>query len=445
MVWQPKQRALRGARPQSYAVVQGAHAIWMRGRPQREAERALAEYRRQRSFTLNVCLICDEYPPAPPGGIGSFVHDLAACLKTAGCGVTVMGVYSQTERSEVTNGGVRVIRLPSVKRRGRAGVVADRIRLARAVGRLSEEGSIDVVEAAEVGGWALGLPRRLPVVVRLHSVTRFLARAKTGGRRGRFISLIEDLALRRADAIVGVSRWVADHAAEEFPLGGLSNRQIEVIYNGVDTALFGEQPWSDRVPYRIVFAGTLKPQKGVVSLLRAFDRVVSEISEAELVLAGRDTLENGHSYFDCAVREAGISEEAVRRVRRRGALPRASLAQLYGSAAVCVFPSLGESFGLVAAEAMATGRPVIFSRTTAGPEVIHDGVSGLLVDPFAADDLAVATLRVLTNEKFARSLAQKAARAVRERFTIQQCGSKTLQLYHVVNRASRLSGGRRRS
>ena len=311
-------------------------------------------------------------------------------------------------------------------------MLADRVNLARAVRRLMRDGAVDIVEAPETGGWAVALPGRVPLVVRLHSPARFVAREHTGRRRGRLISLIEDLALRRADALVAVSRWVGERAPVDYHLAGLRDRQIRVIYNGVDVNRFSPRSWDERIPGRVVFAGTLKEQKGIVGLLKAFKQVAAKSPKAELIAAGRDTIQDGSSYFEAAVREAALDDEVVRRTRRLGAVPRESLPDLYASAAVCAFPSLGESFGLVAVEAMAVGRPVIYSRDTAGSEIIEDGVTGLLVDPRDAHALADAVLRILHDDDFAASLAMRGSKVVRERFSAERCAEETLDLYHRV-------------
>lgn len=377
-----------------------------------------------------MCFLCDEIPPAPQGGIGSFVCDIGQELVRAGHAVTTVGLYEAPLGGAEDNlGGMRVIRLDKSGGRGRFAFLADRVRVARTVRRLWVDGSIDIVEAPESGAWSVFLPAKVPCVVRLHSSVRYAVANGRIGRRGRMLTLAENIAIRRSSSLVAVSQWVAAQAPRDYRGAGLARRTIEVIYNGVDLTLFVEQPWCDRVPGRIVFAGTVKAQKGILSLLKAFSLVCSKDPEASLVMAGRDTYVDGRSYFERCVREAALPPSLMRRVEYMGSVPRERLPSLYGSAAVCVFPSLGESFGLTAIEAMACMRPVVYTSTTAGPEVVDDGETGLLASPDDPDQIARQILRALSDDEYVNRLAGAGARQVRLRFSQEACARSSLELY----------------
>jgi len=91
------------------------------------------------------------------------------------------------------------------------------------------------------------------------------------------------------------------------------------------------------------------------------------------------------------------------------------------AAADClVAPSRFEGFGLAVAEAMAAGLPVVASNVNALPELVEDGVSGLLVPPDRPGELARAVLRVLRDRELAAGLAARACARVRERFTLDR-------------------------
>jgi glycosyltransferase involved in cell wall biosynthesis len=235
--------------------------------------------------------------------------------------------------------------------------------------------------------------------------------------------------------VIGVSRWVAEEARHAYPLAGLRRRPVEVIYNGIDTKLFAARPWNERVPGRIVFAGTLKPQKGILPLLMAFGEVYRLHPRASLVLVGRDTLANGKSYYERVLEESGLDQSARSKIGYLGPVRREDLPRVFGSASVCVFPSIAESFGMVAVEAMAVARPVVYSRTSVGCEIIEDGVTGLLADPSDPSSLASAIARILCDEDLANSLARKAVEAVQKRFTIECCAESTLKVYRNHLRA----------
>jgi alpha-maltose-1-phosphate synthase len=121
--------------------------------------------------------------------------------------------------------------------------------------------------------------------------------------------------------------------------------------------------------FRILFVGTVCLRKGVTSLLEAVSQL--NLPNAELCIRGGDAPEAGQLL-----------------ARYRGSIPlirvppqqRGKMRDLFSQASVLVLPSIEDGFGLVICQAMACGIPVIASRSTGGPEVIHDGVDGFLVD-----------------------------------------------------------------
>jgi len=92
-------------------------------------------------------------------------------------------------------------------------------------------------------------------------------------------------------------------------------------------------------------------------------------------------------------------------VRFLGFVPDATLAVLYRLAAVFVFPSLYEGFGLPPLEAMACGTPVLTSRISSLPEVVGDGA--LLIDPYSEEEIAGGIARILDDEDLRRRLVER--------------------------------------
>jgi glycosyltransferase involved in cell wall biosynthesis len=94
-----------------------------------------------------------------------------------------------------------------------------------------------------------------------------------------------------------------------------------------------------------------------------------------------------------------------------------SLGDVYAAADVVVNPTRREAFGRVSAEALLAGRPVVATRVEAVPEVLRDGVDGLLVAPDSPVDLADAIARMLEDEHLAARLVASGAERVRREFT----------------------------
>lgn len=163
---------------------------------------------------------------------------------------------------------------------------------------------------------------------------------------------------------------------------------------------------------RVILAvGRLIPRKGHVTLVRALPRILERVPEALLVIVGR-----GPSTPD-VVREAwalGVRD----RVLLAGRLPESEVAALYRICEVFALPtgSCGrgqvEGFGLVFAEAQAYGKPVVAGRSGGVSDAVHDGETGLLVDPDSPEALADAVVSLMGNPALAAHLGANGRRRV---------------------------------
>jgi starch synthase len=110
-------------------------------------------------------------------------------------------------------------------------------------------------------------------------------------------------------------------------------------------------------------------------------------------------------------------------------LPVEEVTQLYSHAAVFTCPSVYEPFGLINLEAMACEAPVVASAVGGIPEVVEDGVTGLLVPPARPDDLAAALRLVLDDPARARVMGAAGRKRVEERFSWARVAERTERLY----------------
>ena len=127
-------------------------------------------------------------------------------------------------------------------------------------------------------------------------------------------------------------------------------------------------------------------------------------------------------------RELGIED----RVTITGRVDREQLVRLYSETQLLVSPSLYEGFGLPAAEAMACGTPVLATTAGAFPEVIEDGVSGLLVPPGNAQALADAIEGLMDDSGLRTRLGQAGRRRIVDHFSWRETATRTLALYEEV-------------
>jgi D-inositol-3-phosphate glycosyltransferase len=215
-----------------------------------------------------------------------------------------------------------------------------------------------------------------------------------------------------SDAVIGATAGEGDLMRE---LYGIAPRRYEVISPGVDLDRFGPL---DRATSRlalglgseaiILFVGRFDPMKGADRLLRAFALVRDRLP------CGTRLLLAGGGRESRALRRLATSLGLDDAVDFRGVVSPEEVSLYYSAADVCAVPSVYESFGMAAVEAMACGTPVVAFAVGGLAETVRDGRSGLLVPPGDEHAFADALVRALEPHMNA-SLRRHARGAMRSR------------------------------
>lgn len=254
---------------------------------------------------------------------------------------------------------------------------------------------------------------------------------------------IERRAVRESDALVAASEI---EASELEQLYGAQPEKVSVIPCGVDPEIFRPQRQVDarealgrkQCEQLLLFVGRIEQIKGIHVLLDALGQLFARRpglrGEVCLVVVG-GALDPGDDAPETEKLEELRSlvhehrlEDVVDFI---GSLDQPRLATWYAAADVCAVPSLTESFGLVALEAMACGTPVVATRVGGLQTVVQEGVSGLLVPAGDGDALAEAIERVLLDHRLRMHLAH-GARERAERFTWSSVADSVEALYQRV-------------
>ena len=296
---------------------------------------------------------------------------------------------------------------------------------------LAETHQFDIIHDVQGLGYGVLLIKSggMPVVANIHHPLQVdranrMSQARTLGDKIQWLRFypffMQEIVARRVDRIITGSHNAAASVAREFHL---PPEHITVVYDGVDTETFRplETP---RQPNSLLFVGNADDRnKGARYLLEAM-ALLKDRRDLHLTVVDRPIA----NLVPTLAKELGIEE----RLTLPGRVSREELVRLYNQTQIFVSPSLYEGFGLPAAEAMACGAPVVATTAGAFPEVIEDGVSGLLVPPGDAPALANAIERLLEDTELRQRLGQESRRRIVDRFSWGETAERTLALYQEV-------------
>ncbi|ADI13447.1 glycosyltransferase family 4 protein [Truepera radiovictrix] len=373
-----------------------------------------------------------DYPPGRfVSSIGLYTQKLAAALAARGHRVFVLSRSEEGERVE-RDGEVTVLRLGpprvavparvtlfSASSRALTGLrdeVRFRRRLADKLSELVAREGVDLIEAAdsaaEAGFYRPQRHPRVPLVIRLHGPTAvaelFDRNVPEFGRR--LIRRAERALFVKATHLTTPSEVSRRLFAAEL---GLHDRPIAVFPNipTVDPTRITPADPAAADPDTVLYVGRSTKQKGLQVLVKAIPGVLEAHPSARFVFVGPDgPSASGHPSF-----QAYLLSQVPERYR--GALhfvgyrDHAALRCFYERAALCVFPSLFESFGYTCLEAMTYGKAIIASPTGGMGEMLAEGRCGLLYTPPDADELRRHILTLLQDAP----LRERLGRAARER------------------------------
>jgi glycosyltransferase involved in cell wall biosynthesis len=235
-----------------------------------------------------------------------------------------------------------------------------------------------------------------------------------------------DRKLSEAKAVRTVSRFGRAFLRDRVP--GLADKPIHVIHSSVDVIRLAPVETVPPSPFRILFVGALEAKKGVQHLLAGLALANEALGEWECELAGDGPLRTA---LEQQARALGLAD----RVRFHGALDFDAVSAAYRRASVCVAPSVigpgGRQEGIpnVMIEALAYAKPAISTPISGIPELIDDGVSGLLVPPADPAALAEALLRVRWEPDFGRALGLAGRKAVEADFDLSRNAARQMALF----------------
>jgi glycosyltransferase involved in cell wall biosynthesis len=268
----------------------------------------------------------------------------------------------------------------------------------------------------------LSLRRADSAVVTVHDMATAVHPELFDRRTRMLYRLLWPHILGRADRIIAVSRCTADDLMR---LGRVPASRIEIVYAGIDPIFTDDCPAPTPPvsgPYLLAVGG-VSPRKNTRRLIQAFTRW----------RAGAE----GRSIYRLLITGTSLDPEFT---NGRGTVPegvevlgyvdRRKLRGLFAGAQAFLYPALYEGFGLPILEAMASGVPVVTSRTGSAPEVA--GGAAILVDPFDVESIAEGIELTTNPDEAARLRALGCARA--REFSWEKAAAETFEVYRALGR-----------
>ncbi len=191
-------------------------------------------------------------------------------------------------------------------------------------------------------------------------------------------------------------------------------QKIEVVYMGVDPAAFSARPFRlEPSPFELICVGRLAPVKAQHILVAAVDRLVRSGRNVRLNIVGGGP---DRQSLEVDVRARGLETN----VEFHGFTMQDRLDELYRGADAFVLASFAEGVPGVLMEAMAMEIPCVSTWITGVPELIRNGVDGLLVAPSDDESLAAAISKLMDDSAFRRQMGQAGRERVLERFNLEE-------------------------
>jgi glycosyltransferase involved in cell wall biosynthesis/GT2 family glycosyltransferase len=380
---------------------------------------------------LTICLVSQLLPPDPAaGGVGRYTYDLAWGLHALGHDVHVITRSEQPSRHDAlsltVHGAMAEERLaetlfPDMPILGKNAAYSLAV-LDKLINLYNQGIVFDVVHFSNWDAEAIAT-----ITARVYPTVMMLVSPLTQVIRSEGWQMNDDLR-----ACVAIDRWQITNADLVCtPSHGVRKtyrdmgidvdrlRRQHVLPLGLSPAAKvrpAAEPENARK--RLLFVGRLERRKGIDVLLGALPALLEQYADWEVDIVGDDTLpdEDGR-LFSQKFKARHKGAPFLGRVHFRGRVDEEDLAGFYAACDAFVAPSLFESFGLIYVEAMQHGKPVIGCRTGGIPEVITDGVNGLLAEPGDQASLAAALSRIMGDADLRRTLGEAGRTAAAEDFS----------------------------
>jgi len=224
---------------------------------------------------------------------------------------------------------------------------------------------------------------------------------------------------KKFDAFVFISEYVKNAKCKQFPV--LINKKSKIIFNGTEKRQPTNDDYTEMKHISLYSTSGLVDWKNIDVLVEALNILKKQGMETVYLYVAGDGPEREN--LEKKIKKYNLEEQIFLLGYQK------NIGALLDQADIYVHPAYAEGFGIAVAEAMMAGKLMIVSSAGALPELVEDGKSGLVVDPFDAKAWAEAIKKLIDNEEFTSELGQNAKKRAETEFSIEKYVSNYNDLY----------------
>ncbi len=367
-----------------------------------------------------VCLVTEDFLPAMTG-VGFHVQCIAQQLVALNYDVSIITTRRSHQQSREDWNGVSVYRVKTMKVMGYYQAIASAAKLKRIVQQIQPS----IVHFHYLGLLLVRLRKiakdlHIPSVYTYHMTVDHLAKNVMRPLKSMISKKIVKYC-NSCNKVIAVSKKFSEELRQqiEAPVSFISN---PIVFEQASSEVqLPERPSS----FVVLFAGRLEEEKNVEYLVKAFAKFVETQPDASLWIAGKGSLK---PTLEALCARLSLSPK----VHFLGFVEHDQLAAYYAACDVFVLPSLMETQGMVAMEAMWFGKPIIVtSSIVSAEELVEQGQNGYIVDPKCVDDLATKLELLQADPDLRQNMGQKGRERV-ETFTPEYVGQELDTVYSQI-------------
>jgi glycosyltransferase involved in cell wall biosynthesis len=272
------------------------------------------------------------------------------------------------------------------------------------------------------------VPKKIKIITIIHDISfnfypQFIKKSDLF-----FLKILIPISLRRADKIIGVSKFTYDEIIKYYKI---NSKKVYWIHNAVSDDFIAQDVSELKIktvkekynlPDKfILYLGTLQPRKNIITLIEAYNLARPKMDDTKLVIAGGKSY-NFDESIDTYIKKYQLEKDIV----MPGFIDEKDKAALMKSALIFVFPSLYEGFGIPILEALTVGVPTIASDITPHREIAEKAV--IYFNPNISGELTPKLIELLNNPVLRESLINEGYRQTKK-FSWEKTAEKMLKIF----------------